>query len=399
MPIRYDIKTDLNDLYTSGGSLIHIGLGDLLDQLISGEVNGPGISTQYSIARWADTGGMDLLSTSNATIDPLGVLSLTATDITHLLAGAIRIGNTSQTASVSGAGAMRYSAGTLQVSDGVVWQNVNSNTSEWHIGGNGGTNPAVNFIGTTDAQDFVLRTNSVPRVTVDKTGPVTISSSLEVTTGITLNSLTASTVLVADASKNIISSSVSSTALSYLDATSSIQTQLNDKANKTLSNLTSPTAVNQSLLFGADGVSNIGASGANRPNDIHVKNSIVLGSDVTLTRDSASTLKIANNLVINGGLSLKRAATAVDKTLAEAECYIGVDTSGGIVNITLPLANSTYSGKVYIIKDEAGNAAVNKIRVQISGADTIDGGSFFDIITASESITVIGDGASNWFII
>lgn len=399
MPIRYDIKTDLNDLYTSGGSYVHIGLGDLLDQLISGEVNGPGVSTQYSIARWADTGGMDLLSTSNATIDPSGVLSLTATDVTHLLAGAIRVGNTSQLAAVSGAGALRYTAGTLQVSDGAVWQNVNSNTSEWHISGNGGTNPAVNFIGTTDAQDFVIRTDSLPRVTVDKTGPVTISSTLNVITSINLSTLTASTVLVADASKNVTSSGVSSTTLSYLDATSSVQTQLNGKANTALSNLTSPTAINQNLLFGLDGTNNIGAPGASRPNNLYVKNSIVLGLDVTLTRDSVATLKIDNNLVINGGLSLKRNATAIDKTLLESECYMGVDTTSGIVNITLPLANSTYNGKVYIVKDEAGNAAVNKIRIQVQGSDKIDGSTFFDLITASESITIIGDGASNWFII
>jgi len=399
MPIRYDIKTDLNDLYTSGGSHVHVGLGDLLDQLISGEVNGPGVSTQYSIVRWADANGMDLLSTSNATIDPLGILSLTATDITHLLAGAIRVGNTNQLAAVSGAGAIRYNAGTLQVSDGAVWQNVNSNTSEWHIGGNGGTNPAVNFIGTTDAQDFVIRTDSLPRVTVDKTGPVTIDSTLNVNSNINLTTLTASTALISDASKNIISSSVTSTTLSYLDATSSVQTQLNGKANTALSNLVSPTAVNQSLLFDLDGNHNIGAVGASRPNDIHVKNSIVLGGDVTLTRDSAETLKIDTGLLINGGFTLKRSATAVDKTLTSSECYIGIDTTGGIVNITLPLANSTYSGKVYFVKDEAGNASVNKIRVQTQGADKIDGGTFFDIIAASESIAVICDGASNWFII
>jgi len=398
MPIRYDIKTDLNHLYTSGGSFVHIGLGDLLDQLISGEVNGPGISTQYSIARWADTNGMDLLSTSNATINPSGILSLTATDITHVLAGAIRIGNTNELAPVSGAGALRYSAGTLQVSDGAVWQNVNSNTSEWHVSGNGGTNPAVNFIGTTDAQDFVLRTNSIPRVTVDKTGPVTISSSLEVTSGITLDSLTASTVLIADASKNITSSSVSSTTLSYLDVTSSIQNQLDDKANKTLSNLTAPTAINQSLLFGSDGSYNIGSPGDLRPNDVHIKNSIVIGSDTNLYREAVNSLKTDSSFVIGGGLSIKRSSTAVSKTLGASDCYLGVDTTNLVV-VTLPLANSVNNGKVYFIKDETGNASVNKKRIQTQGADNLDGGSYFDIITGSESITVIGDGASNWFII
>lgn len=46
---------------------------------------------------------------------------------------------------------------------------------------------------------------------------------------ITMAKLTASTVLVADASKNIASSTVTTTTLGFLDATSSIQTQLNGK--------------------------------------------------------------------------------------------------------------------------------------------------------------------------
>jgi hypothetical protein len=143
-----------------------------------------------------------------------------------------------------------------------------------------------------------------------------------------------SVVLISNTSKNIVQSSITATTLSYLDATSSIQTQLNSKlvttnnlsdvtsaatafnnispmttvgdtiyeaagpiptrlpigttgqvytvvaglpawvtpasgANITLSNLTSPTAINQSLLFGTDNAFAIGASGANRPSAIY----------------------------------------------------------------------------------------------------------------------------------
>lgn len=46
-----------------------------------------------------------------------------------------------------------------------------------------------------------------------------------------MTSLTASRALVTDASKNIISSAITSTELGYLDGvTSAIQTQLNNKA-------------------------------------------------------------------------------------------------------------------------------------------------------------------------
>src|SRR5580698_9815698 len=64
-------------------------------------------------------------------------------------------------------------------------------------------------------------------------------------------------------------------------------------ANTALSNLTSPTAINQSLLFGTDGASSIGASLASRPSAIYVKNSVTIAGDTgvpgTLTVGSDNT--------------------------------------------------------------------------------------------------------------
>ena len=46
----------------------------------------------------------------------------------------------------------------------------------WQLLGNLGTNPAVNFIGTTDGQPLVVRTNSVERLRVASTGEVGIGT-------------------------------------------------------------------------------------------------------------------------------------------------------------------------------------------------------------------------------
>ena len=62
-----------------------------------------------------------------------------------------------------------------------------------------------------------------------------------------LAALTASKVLVSDGSGFVSASSVSTTTLGYLDATSSIQTQLNGKATTALDNLAS-TAVNADIV-------------------------------------------------------------------------------------------------------------------------------------------------------
>lgn len=48
-------------------------------------------------------------------------------------------------------------------------------------------------------------------------------------------------------------------------------------ANRGLSNLTSPTALNQDLLFGSDGVNSIGSNGANRPFAGYFSNQVAAG--------------------------------------------------------------------------------------------------------------------------
>jgi hypothetical protein len=48
-------------------------------------------------------------------------------------------------------------------------------TNAWLILGNAGTTPATNFIGTTDAQDFVIRTNNVERARVESGGRITVN--------------------------------------------------------------------------------------------------------------------------------------------------------------------------------------------------------------------------------
>jgi hypothetical protein len=46
----------------------------------------------------------------------------------------------------------------------------------WALTGNGGTDPAVNFLGTTDAQPLVIRTNNTERLRVTATGDVVLQN-------------------------------------------------------------------------------------------------------------------------------------------------------------------------------------------------------------------------------
>ncbi|MDP4229784.1 MAG: hypothetical protein Q8916_05195 [Bacteroidota bacterium] len=62
---------------------------------------------------------------------------------------------------------------SLDIYNGTLW----GSASGWSLLGNGGTNPVVNFLGTTDAQDLVLRTNNLERMRIGSNGNIGIGTS------------------------------------------------------------------------------------------------------------------------------------------------------------------------------------------------------------------------------
>ncbi len=60
--------------------------------------------------------------------------------------------------------------------DGTQWVEMSYGNNEWKLLGNAGTNPAINFIGTTDNNALVVRTNNVEAMRVSATGNVGIGT-------------------------------------------------------------------------------------------------------------------------------------------------------------------------------------------------------------------------------
>ncbi len=58
--------------------------------------------------------------------------------------------------------------------NGLSWNGVSPG---WTLNGNAGTNSAINFIGTTDLQDFVFRTNNIERMRITSNGKLGVGSS------------------------------------------------------------------------------------------------------------------------------------------------------------------------------------------------------------------------------
>ncbi len=64
-----------------------------------------------------------------------------------------------------------YNSGT---SLAPVWTKLVASGKEWKLGGNTGTTPGTDFIGTTDAKDLVIKTNGSSRVNISSAGISTI---------------------------------------------------------------------------------------------------------------------------------------------------------------------------------------------------------------------------------
>lgn len=68
-------------------------------------------------------------------------------------------------------------------SDNVEWKSLSkyeaSSSTGWSLTGNAGTTPGTNYLGTTDAQDLVLKTNNTSRVNITSAGVTTIGGATD----------------------------------------------------------------------------------------------------------------------------------------------------------------------------------------------------------------------------
>lgn len=61
--------------------------------------------------------------------------------------------------------------------NGTIWEKITSGaTTNWSLTGNAGTSSTTNFIGTSDAVDFVTRTSNLERMRINATGQVSVNS-------------------------------------------------------------------------------------------------------------------------------------------------------------------------------------------------------------------------------
>jgi hypothetical protein len=93
----------------------------------------------------------------------------------------------------------------------------------------------------------------------------------------------------------------------------------------------------------------------------------------------------------------KRLSITSNYSITSADHFVGVNTSGGSVTVTLPAASTVAEGKIYIIKDEGGQAATNNIVVNTADSAKIDSLNAVSLVSNYGAISIYFN-ASDWHI-
>tara|TARA_B100000424_G_C22655554_1_gene361076 strand:- start:23 stop:463 length:441 start_codon:yes stop_codon:yes gene_type:complete len=92
-----------------------------------------------------------------------------------------------------------------------------------------------------------------------------------------------------------------------------------------------------------------------------------------------------------------RLSITADRSITPDDHFLGVNTSGGAVTLTLPAQSDVAEGKIYIIKDEGGSAATNAIKIETADAARIDNLNSVALISNYGAISIYCNG-SHWHI-
>jgi len=129
-------------------------------------------------------------------------------------------------------------------------------------------------------------------------------------------------------------------------------------------------------------------------NNAYTTSSVKLGAAGT----AAATLSVAGGSFLSGALIHKRHTTTSDYTISITDYYVGVDTTGGAIKVTLPVASTLTSGQTLVLKDEGGLSNTNAITISGSGSDKIDGQNTVVLGSPYAALQLYCDGATKYFI-
>jgi len=127
----------------------------------------------------------------------------------------------------------------------------------------------------------------------------------------------------------------------------------------------------------------------------YTTSSVNIGSSAT----PSHPLAVVGISQLSGGIIHQRVYKTGDYTVTTADYYIGVNTGGGAVTLTLPAAASALDGQTWVVKDEGGSANSNNIIVTGSAdTNTIEGTNQIVLESPYASVHVYCNGATKFFV-
>ena len=181
--------------------------------------------------------------------------------------------------------------------------------------------------------------------------------------------------------------------------------RFNGSALSITGELTASTGMSASYLMG-DGsrLTGISAGGGGAGGGIftevngstaYTTSSINVGSTATPSHPFA----VVGIAQLSGGIIHQRVHKTGDYTITTGDYYIGVDTGGGGVTLTLPAAAAALDGQTWVVKDEGGTANSNNIIVTGSdNTNTIEGTNQIVLESPYASVHVYCNGATKFFV-
>lgn len=138
-------------------------------------------------------------------------------------------------------------------------------------------------------------------------------------------------------------------------------------------------------LTGASNANSVSVSAGNLyfTNGSGISVQITDGGSVVSVPAQLQTLEIVSvttNLTINS---------------SDTFVFLNVDTTSSRT-ITLPLASSVATGRIYYIKDETGDSNTNPVTIDASGSDLIDGEANQTLASDYGCVGYISNGVNSW---
>ncbi|MGB3948221.1 MAG: hypothetical protein WBM13_09555, partial [Bacteroidia bacterium] len=251
-----------------------------------------------------------------------------------------------------------------------VWGSVPTSTA-WGLTGNAGTVAGTNFIGTTDAVDFVVRTNNTERMRVSSAGNVGVGTSSPL---LRLDARGVSTKATTSAFTNLFQVASS-------DAANPLALRMGIKTDVTATNrygaLEVDDAGTKRVLSMQPSGGNVGIGTITPVNKLDVEGAIAIGAAY-----SGTSIAPTNGLIIEGSVGVGTAAPA-NKLDIEGATVIGATYSGTSV---APINGLLVEGDVGIGTSTPG------AKLEVGGQVKITGGT----PAAGKVLTSDAAGLATW---